>query len=154
MRKIPAGKKYAFVDDRDYQHVKHYRWTLSPTGYAMARLGGSPVYMHRLILNIPTGLEAHHKDRNPLNNQRANLCICTHGQNMAARVKHKDNKAGFKGVAFCRGMKKPWGAQICKDGRIYRLGNFATKEEAARQYDKIAKDLYGDFAGVNFPDES
>ncbi|TIL91455.1 MAG: hypothetical protein E5Y73_17410 [Mesorhizobium sp.] len=61
-----------------------------------------------------------------------------------------DNTSGFKGVAFSIGRNK-WQAGIYIDGKRRPLGRFATKEEAARAYDKAAFTAWGDGCYLNFP---
>jgi hypothetical protein len=154
MKKILVGNNnFALVDDSDYDRLREHKWSLSPTGYAMTTIGGRVSYMHRLLLDVPKNLECDHRNGNHLDNQRANIRICTHGQNMAARRMHHDNKSGFKGVTFEARSRNKWHAQICKDKEIIRIGNYATPEEAARAYDRIARAIHGEFATVNFPEE-
>lgn len=55
-------------------------------------------YLHRLIMDCPSGKVVDHKSRNTLDNTRENLRIVDHSQNMANRGLTKANKTGFKGV--------------------------------------------------------
>jgi hypothetical protein len=47
------------------------------------------------------------------------------------RSAHRDSKSGFLGVSPYR---KKWAAQIMRAGKLRRLGNFPTPEEAAQAY--------------------
>ncbi len=38
-----------------------------------------------------------------------------------------------------------------RNSKAYYLGYFDKKEEAARAYDRMAKELHGEFARLNFP---
>jgi hypothetical protein len=101
-----------------------------------------------------------HKDRDPMNNRRCNLRICTRRLNSANVGPRGSNK--YKGVKHDKrnNLKKPFVSSVClraENGsgpRKYEyLGHFATPEEAARAYDIAAKRLLGEFAYLNFPEE-
>lgn len=55
----------------------------------------------------------------------------------------------YVGVSLKRGERR-WRASI---GKHIHLGYFDTEEEAARAYDTKARELYGDAARLNFPDD-
>lgn len=63
--------------------------------------------------------------------------------------KRSDNKSGYFGVHWCKTRKK-WRATIKNDRKTKEIGYFETPESAAVAYDKIAKQLHGDFAKQNF----
>lgn len=155
MKQIPLTKGYiALVDDEDYDHLCVFKWCFDGSGYAIRGVTlpngrRSTIRMHRHIMGNPKGLEIDHIDNNRLNNQRSNLRICTRVENSCNMSKPKINTSGYKGLRFCKRTNK-WVAQI-KHHKIARsIGYFNTKEEAARAYDKAAKDLHGSFAKLNF----
>jgi len=71
-------------------------------------------------------------------------------------MSHPKSKTGFRGVNKEKDAsyaKKPYKAQICANGKRYHIGRYTTPGEAARAYDKRAKEVYGDEAVLNFPEE-
>lgn len=64
------------------------------------------------------------------------------------KVLGKNNTSGFKGVSWNRGMKK-WSAQIQFERKNVRLGFFVDSKEAARAYNRAAKQYHGEFAKLN-----
>ncbi len=103
------------------------------------------VLMHRQITGASQEEQVDHRDRNGLNNTRENLRIASSQQNAFNRGKRNGE---FKGVSKCR---RKWRARITIDGKEEYLGVFSTPEEAARVYDRRARELFGEFAVVNFP---
>ncbi len=113
---------------------------------------GKNTAMHRFIMKPAEGLVVDHIDGNGLNNTRANLRICTYQQNICNRKGWgKDSK--YKGVCWDIYNKK-WRAQINFNRECRYLGVFEDEIEAAKEYDKHAKKLFGEFAYLNFPDDN
>ncbi len=107
-------------------------------------------YVYQLIYLWHYGYvpkEMDHKDRDKNNNRIENLRECNSTQNAANRKFR--NKSGYKGVVHL-GTKK-YRAAISINGRTYHLGLFKTIEEAAKAYDVIAFEWYGEFAHLNLP---
>ena len=106
--------------------------------------------LHRAILNPPKEKIIDHIDHNGLNNKRSNLRICTMAQNAANRRKVKGS-SNFKGVSWHK-RHQMWQAKIQR-GKWSHLGYFNDELEAAKAYDKAAKDLWGEFAKLNFEND-
>jgi hypothetical protein len=157
MRTIKLTQKQVTqVDDEDYEYLSQFKWCAIwcidafYAGRSAPRLfGHGRIWMHRVIMNTPDGVETDHKDGNALNNQRSNLRICTHSQNCHNRKKRADNTSGYKGVFTTKGKK--WRAQIRVNGKSIHIDVFSTREEAAHAYDEAAKKYHGEFADLNFP---
>jgi hypothetical protein len=149
------------IDDDDFDLVKNFKWhTIKPrqnrSHYVMTRgrKGTKPVYMHRLILSARPNEIVDHVNGDGLDNQRANLRICTKREDQYNRPGWFKRK-GYKGVwkikkVTGRNGGKPWEAKISIDGKQVYLGSFTTPGEAARRYDKYAKHFHGEFAYLNF----
>jgi len=155
--KLTQGK-VALVNDEDYEYLNQYNWCASKgtKGYYYAirrkKVAGKKriIYMHRIIMNTPKGIEVDHKDRNGLNNQRLNLRNCTHQQNTFNSL--KINKTGFIGVNIDRRKgrnNKIYSSLSINGNRIY-LGSFDTLIDAAIAYDRAALKYHGEFANLNF----
>jgi hypothetical protein len=155
---------WAVVDAQDAELVRDYRWAVARgkargwTTYAYSHVKGlaggnrKTLKMHHLIAQA-MGLDTErfqvdHRDRDGLNNRRSNLRTATRSQNGMNRV---IPRAGlYRGAYLTRGR---WQALIRMNRRRIHLGMFATAEEAARAYDKAARELHGEFAVLNFPDD-
>jgi hypothetical protein len=141
---------YTLIDDEDYPKVCAYCWTYS-NGYAEAVVNGNRVYLHRFLMKCKDGEEVDHEDRNRLNNQRYNLRVATRSTNMANTGLRSNNTSGYKGVYPAR-KGKPFRAEISVRGKGFYIGGFDTAIDAARAYDTWAKEIFGDFAVLNFPE--
>jgi len=143
------GKYVALVDDEDFERVNHFRWQVSIekcTEYARTRMPDSKqVYMHQFILGNSGG---DHIDSNGLNNQKTNLRLCTHRQNIMNKKSHKNSSSIYKGVSWNKQHKR-WVANIYSNKSLKRLGFFKNEIDAAKAYNKKALELFGEFAKLN-----
>jgi len=64
--------------------------------------------------------------------------------------KRKNKLSKYKGVSFDK-KRKIYRALICRNKRQYFLGNFKNEIDAAKAYDRKARELFGSFAYLNFP---
>lgn len=162
MREIYLSKRSesAQVDDSDYERLAVYKWKLVDKNgrlYAMRHTTlavdgviGNAIYMERVVLNVFDRLvRIDHWNGNGLNNQRANLRICSPIENFrnSGPRKHKVS-CPYKGVTPRHGK---WVAAIFFNSKQHYLGTFNSVEDAAVAYDCAAKEAYGDFAWLNFP---
>jgi hypothetical protein len=151
--KLTHGK-FAQVDDADYELVSAFPWRavrIRHTWYAETYVGGAREFMHRLLMCPRPDQQVDHRDGDGLNNRRNNLRSTTHALNQANRRRVR-SKSGFKGVCWgqlASGKLLPWRAYIQVDGRQRHLGRYATAEEAARAYDRAAREAFGEFACTN-----
>jgi AP2 domain len=159
-----AAGRVAWVDNGDFESVMQYRWhvterarseTRRPVGpYAVTNIyvNGKPtsLLMHCLIMGI-TGVD--HIDHDGLNNRRSNLRPATGTQNLGNQRPHLSSATSpYKGVSWFSPARR-WQAGIQVAKRKYHLGYFASEIEAAYAYDAAARELFGEFACPNFPDE-
>lgn len=141
---VRRSDRPALVDDEDLPLVAHRRWKLGADGYARTKIAGRWVYMHALLLDPGPGLEVDHRNRDVLDNRRANLRPATRRQQAANRGRSVRNTSGYIGVSRHRDA---WQANV--GGRY--VGRFQSAAEAALERDRIALALYGEFAVLNFP---
>ena len=101
----------------------------------------------RYLLGLECELVADHIDGDPLNNRRSNLRACSRGENNWNR---KAALSRFKGVSR---SGHSWQAKIHIAGADCAIGYFETEEAAAQAYDDFARQFYGQFARLNFPQD-
>ncbi len=158
MKYIPLTKGlFALVDDEDYEWLSQIKWqahkdyNTKDTYYAYRKHPekNSTQAMHRIILGIsdPTVL-IDHRNGNTLDNQKHNLRICSHRENMRNQKRNTLNTSGFKGVGY-RKDSGLWRARIGFNGKRINLGSFKTAEEAAQAYNKKAIELHEEFRRPN-----
>lgn len=151
--------KVALVDVADLLILARYRWSavMNNDGrfycqrgtYNGGRRGNE--FMHRRIMEPPTGMVVDHINGDGLDNRRANLRVCTQGQNLANRRIVAPNATGFIGVS--RGSKNSWRVDangVRADGGSY-IGSFPTALEAAKAYDEVVVRVHGRLVRTNFP---
>lgn len=162
MRQIPLTKgKVALVDNEDYESLKLFKWhaTQSAGGqgwYATRNVpnpggGQTKIKMHRVILGVTGNVQVDHLNGDGLDNQRSNLRPATNTQNQYnRRVNHRLPKNKYKGVVQRSGGRH-YAARVIKDGRQFMSGLFLRAEDAAKEYDRMAREMFGEFACTNFP---
>ncbi len=94
-------------------------------------------------------VQVDHIDHDGLNCQKYNLRVGTNTHNQGNRRKTtKPMSSKFKGVSWDKSRGK-WRASIGVKCEVKQLGRFDSEEEAARVYDKAAREYFAEFAFPN-----
>lgn len=143
---VPLSQgEYAIINIEDLPLIKSYSpwYMLKPAvnKYAVTNtyhgsINGKEVKthyrMHRLILGLKAGEICDHINGNGLDNRRSNLRKVTNAQNLWNRNQ--------PAVELMYGK---WRARIQVNGKVTRLGKYATKQEAITAYWKAAEIMRG-----------
>lgn len=170
-KQIPLTQgKVALVDDADFEDVSRFNWHAHKgrKGNWYARRAilkieepdpkkrRNRISLHRHLLGNVDG-EIDHKNRDGLDNRRTNLRVATRELN-AINTGAYATKRGttYRGVQYCHSrsnLTRRWIVRFESKGRKFFLGYHATAEDAAHAYDAKARELFGEFAYLNFPDQ-
>lgn len=148
--------KEALIDLEDYDRACLHKWTavyIHDRWYVESKINGQKTYLHRFLMNAVKGEEIDHINNDGLDNRRSiNLRRASHAANQANQKISKANTSGYKGVGW-KTDKCKWRAKIKVNQVSLHLGYFDNKEDAARAYDRAARQYFGAFAHCNFPEE-
>ena len=149
MKEIPLTKgKVALVDDDDFDMLSKFKWYYG-NRYAVRHDNSTktrrPMFMHRVIIGTPDGMDTDHINGDKLDNRKCNLRVCTRSQNQINALCRRNSKSGLRGVHWSERNKR-WVAQMRFNGRKLSLGYFTSKLAASKAYCEQVKLLYGEFA--------
>lgn len=161
MKQIPLTQnQFTLVDDADFDWLNQWKWHALKTtygGFVAVRTtkinwqsNRKLIYMHRIITGCPENMQIDHKNHNPLDNRKINLRICTRSQNQQNQRSCQNKSSRYKGVSFHK-PSNCWVARIRYHKKGFHLGYFTNETDAAKIYDKKAKEFFGEFACINFP---
>jgi len=146
----------ALCDEDDFPVISRFNWTACESGqegsgewYARCRIGNSLVGMHTLVLGTnPSGYEADHINGNGLDNRKTNLRFVTRLGNLYNRGKKVQATSRYKGVH--RNREGKWIAVLIHNYERHYIGAFDDEVEAAKAWDRKARELRGEQARLNF----
>lgn len=163
MKRIKLTQGYeALVDDSDYELVNQYKWYPHHNGnrvYARAWINGKFILMHRFLLGIKDQpeIKIDHIDGNGANNQKCNLRVATHAENLRNSRKGclyggRPITSKYKGVTWDKQTGR-WRAQVTFNCKTIHLGLYDIEENAAKAYNRFAEEHYGEFTRLNVVDD-
>lgn len=157
MKKIKLFRleEYVLVDEEEYDYLSQFRWTKATVGYAVRSHKGESILMHRELMGLVKGdgKLVDHKNHNKLDNRKENLRICTKLENQvhqrAKKRKDGSSHSKYKGVSRrSTNSVRPWRCRVTYKGKE-TTKYFETEIEAAKEYNRLATEIHGEFAYVN-----
>jgi predicted GIY-YIG superfamily endonuclease len=150
--------KVAIIDTEDIGRVSQYSWCTDNTGYALARINGKRVYMHRWLLGLNYRSQiVDHINGNKLDNRRSNMKVCSYAENLRNKAKY-DSGSGYRGLRHRPKLSKSWRLYTGIGNKLVSLGYYANNALPAVLFDcvqiKIANALKTEVSlrVLNFPD--
>ena len=137
------------VDDDKFHHLLQFPIYLA-NDYASIIIDGKSIRLHRYLMESVIGEPCiDHINKNPLDNRLCNLRVSNDSFNIHNKTKKKNASSKYYGVYFAKDRQK-FVVEIAKDKIKHRAGVFVNEEDAARAADKLATELYGSYANLNF----
>lgn len=140
-------------------HNAHYAGKLAFTaknkGYHHGKITGVHYLAHRIIWKLVTGEDPvgiDHINGNKSDNRIANLRACTQAENSRNYAKNPGNSSKYRGVCWVK-RDNAFAASISiGSGKKLSLGHHQNEIDAAKAYDRAAREHHGEFAVLNFPE--
>lgn len=158
-RLIPLTQgKHAIVDDSDFEWLSRWKWHASKDHNGTFRARRTErsgngkrlaILLHRVIIDASEAEHVDHINHDPLDNRRANLRVCTIGENNRNTTSRQNSTSQYIGVSWHK-RDRIWRAQIRANDKVLHLGTFTCEVAAARAYDDAARIHHGAFANPNF----
>lgn len=148
-------KAKSIIDIDDIEKIKNYKWGLDSKGYVKRNNESSKtIKLHNYIMGYDCDDNYYydHIDRNPLNNRKSNLRVCTKQQNTWNRSISSRNTTGTPGLYFKKSRNK-WTVTFRINGKSIQIGSFKTKEEAISARKEAELKYYGEFSIYNNENE-
>ena len=150
---LPSGHKIQ-IDDCDLPLFNSYDWYAQRAKeniFYLARkekTTGKVFLFHREVL-VPNSSEViDHRNHDTLDNRRVNIRCCSRQENQRNRKKFRNSTSQYKGVHWEK-SRKLWKASITINRKCIKLGRFKNEIDAARVFDFVSTQFYGDFAITN-----
>lgn len=142
--------KEFYFDLEDYDKIKQYCWRENSTGYIISTTPKGIVYLHRLVLGLPTkvekdGLLGDHIKSRRYDNRKSQLRICKQEDNNLNLGIRKDNNSGVRGVTWEEDRKK-WKATLRYRNKQVLLKRFDNIEEAISARKDAELKYLGDYS--------
>lgn len=115
------------IDAEDYPEVSKYKWCKNNYGYAITRINGKTVLLHRFLMKPKKGQQVDHINLDITDNRKSNLRVCNNSINQQNR--HCYNKYSIKGIEQTKSGK--WSAYFRNNNKQYHSKSYNTKEEAS-----------------------
>lgn len=141
-----TNRKFYF-DIEDYDIIKNYHWAeKGDEGYIVTKVWNnnkpSSVFMHRLIMQENgydiSDADVDHRDHETYNNQKFNLRVCKHHQNITASKTYSNNTSGRKGVSWDKSRNK-WTVSITYNKKTHHIGRYDSFEDAVKAREEAEK---------------
>lgn len=148
--------RFAVVDKDDEVRLRQFKWFAMKSRnvwyayHSRLRNGQRTVTaMHWFILGGKRlDYQVDHVNGNGLDNRKVNLRLASPLQNAQHAQCRRDNQIRYKGVS----LDKRYGTyrvRIRVNKKRLCFGSYKTAEEAARVYNRVAKQFHGQFAVLN-----
>lgn len=129
------------IDSEDESLVRGHTWNMDRKGYVKCTCCN--LLLHRLLTGAVSGEFVDHINREPWSNQRNNLRIVTHAENLRNRMANKDKAWGIpvRGVYY---TGSNWRVETTKNGVRFPVKHFDALPEAVCYKIRREYELYGE----------
>ena len=145
-----TNEKFYF-DLEEFDKIKDYRWYVNSRGYLISYIdefNKKHIYLQRLIMDAPDGMDVDHIIHKPLDNRKENLRLATKSQNSMNTGLTIKNKSGVTGVFYKKENNK-WQAQIGYNRKKIYLGYFENFDDAVLARREAEEKYFGEFSYDN-----
>lgn len=146
------------IDKEDLERASQHRWRVTYGTAGRMRVvttvrtakGARHLTLGRFLMKPPKSKQVYPRRFNEgLDYRKSNLIVCTMKERQRLLPKNrKTSTSSYRGVSFSSRNQK-WKAAIKVNGKSLTIGFYETEEQAARQYNKVAREKFGDIAYQN-----